>query len=74
MHTDSSRSRPRTTIGLPVRNGAVHIAHTIESLLNQTVSDFEIIVCDNASTDDTAAIVRRLALARYSCHCVSREC
>ncbi len=48
---------PRVTVGIPVYNGGKYIAETIESLLAQTMGDFELLVCDNASTDGTAEIV-----------------
>jgi glycosyltransferase involved in cell wall biosynthesis len=57
----SHRQAPRVTIGLPVYNGEPFLIPTIESLLCQTFSDFELVVCDNASTDHTAAIVQRYA-------------
>lgn len=47
---------PSVSIGLPVYNGARFLAQTFDSLLGQTYRDFELIVSDNASTDDTAAI------------------
>jgi glycosyltransferase involved in cell wall biosynthesis len=52
---------PRVTIGLPVYNGEPFLVSTLESLLAQTFTDFEIVVCDNASTDGTAAIVQEYA-------------
>jgi glycosyltransferase involved in cell wall biosynthesis len=56
-----SRS-PRVSIGLPVYNGDNYLAKAIESLLAQSLSDFELIICDNASTDGTEAICREYAL------------
>ena len=53
--------RPKVTIGVPVRNGAATIAASIESLQKQSYKTIEIVVCDNASTDDTAAIVREIS-------------
>src|ERR1700742_557079 len=50
---------PRLTIGLPVYNGENYVAEAIESLLGQTFEDFELIISDNASTDDTGEICRR---------------
>jgi glycosyltransferase involved in cell wall biosynthesis len=50
---------PRLTIGLPVYNGANYLAESLESLLGQSFEDFELIISDNASTDDTADICRR---------------
>lgn len=51
-------SPPRVSIGVPVYNGERFLRHTLDSLLAQTFDDFEVIVCDNASTDRTAEIVR----------------
>jgi len=52
---------PRVSIGLPVYNGERYLAGTLESLLAQTFSDFELVVSDNASTDATPEICRRYA-------------
>jgi glycosyltransferase involved in cell wall biosynthesis len=50
---------PRLTIGLPVYNGAKYLAESLESLLGQSFTDFELIISDNASTDGTGEICRR---------------
>ncbi|MHC4329547.1 MAG: glycosyltransferase family 2 protein [Planctomycetota bacterium] len=47
---------PRVSIGLPVYNGADFLEQAIESILRQTFVDFELIICDNASTDSTREI------------------
>ncbi len=47
---------PKVSIGLPVFNGARYLAGTLDRLLDQTYSDFEVVVSDNASTDDTSKI------------------
>jgi glycosyltransferase involved in cell wall biosynthesis len=49
---------PRVSIGLPVFNGARYLKEALDSLLSQTYTDFDIIVSDNASTDDTKKICR----------------
>jgi glycosyltransferase involved in cell wall biosynthesis len=46
------------SVGVPVFNGEKYLADALESLLAQTLSDFEIIISDNASTDHTAEICR----------------
>lgn len=51
-----SQLNPKVSIGLPVYNGERYLSVAIESLLAQTFQDFEIIICDNASTDRTASI------------------
>ena len=52
---------PRLSIGLPVYNGARFVRATIDSILAQTFADFELIVCDNASTDATPQICAEYA-------------
>jgi glycosyltransferase involved in cell wall biosynthesis len=52
---------PRVGIGLPVYNGEKHLAFALDSILNQTFGDFELIVSDNASTDRTEEICRDYA-------------
>jgi glycosyltransferase involved in cell wall biosynthesis len=47
-----------TSIGLPVFNGEAFVATAIESILDQTYADFELIICDNASSDGTEEICR----------------
>jgi glycosyltransferase involved in cell wall biosynthesis len=49
---------PRLTIGLPVYNGEKYLAESIEALLGQSFTDFELIISDNASTDSTGDISR----------------
>jgi glycosyltransferase involved in cell wall biosynthesis len=50
---------PRLSIGLPVYNGERYLSESIEALLGQSYEDFELIISDNASTDDTPSICRR---------------
>lgn len=47
---------PRLSIGLPVYNGEKFLPTALDSLLNQTFTDFHLIISDNASTDNTEAI------------------
>jgi glycosyltransferase involved in cell wall biosynthesis len=53
--------RPRVSVCVPVYNGSAYIGACLESVLAQTFDDFELIVCDNCSTDDTEEVVRRYA-------------
>ncbi|MBM3887079.1 glycosyltransferase, partial [Candidatus Dependentiae bacterium] len=48
---------PKVSILLPTHNGAKWIAHAIESVLDQSYSQFELIVINDASTDETEAVV-----------------
>jgi glycosyltransferase involved in cell wall biosynthesis len=52
---------PRLSIGVPVYNGERYLARTLESMLRQTFTDFELIVADNGSTDRTEVICREFA-------------
>ncbi len=49
---------PKLSVGIPVYNQAATIGETIESLLDQQVAPFEIVVCDNHSTDGTSTIIK----------------
>ena len=53
---------PKVSVGMPVYNGGEFIDNTIETILNQTFQDFELIISDNASTDNTEEICRKYAL------------
>lgn len=48
----------RVTIGLPVFNGEKYLAEAITSILDQTYTDFRLILADNASTDRTSDICK----------------
>ena len=52
---------PTVTIGLPVHNGENFIRQAIESVLNQSYQDFELIISDNASTDQTGRLCVELS-------------
>ena len=52
---------PRVSIAMPAYNCANFIAQSIESLLSQTYGDFEFVISDNASTDDTETVCRHYA-------------
>ncbi len=51
------------TIGMPVFNGAPWLHRTATALLHQTFEQFVLVICDNASTDDTREICEGLAKA-----------
>ncbi len=54
-------SEPLVSVVTPVYNGGAYIAECIESVLNQTYQNFEYLIVNNCSTDDTLAIAQRYA-------------
>jgi glycosyltransferase involved in cell wall biosynthesis len=54
-------NQPRVSIGVPVRNGERFLAEALDSLLAQTFTDFELLISDNASSDQTEVIGRDYA-------------
>lgn len=53
--------KPLISIGLPTYNRAATLGRAIESVLDQDYQNFELLISDNASTDDTEAICLRAA-------------
>jgi len=51
-------NKPFFSVVLPTLNRAKYISFAIQSVLNQTFEDFELIVSDNSSTDNTEQIVK----------------
>src|SRR5260370_42328257 len=52
---------PRVSIGMPGYNGAKYVRRSVQSVLAQDYEDFELLISDNASTDETESICRELA-------------
>ena len=50
-------SAPAVTVLLPVFNGARHLRESVSSVLAQHFTDFELLVVNDGSTDETAAIL-----------------
>lgn len=52
-------SSPRFSVLMPVCNGRAYLVAAIESVLAQTLTDFEFLICDDRSDDDSMAIIER---------------
>ena len=52
------KKNPVISILLPVYNGAAYLKESIQSILNQTVHDFELIIINDGSSDNTKAIIK----------------
>lgn len=59
--TNAQIHQPKVSILIPVFNRKNYIAECIQSALDQTFTDFEVVVVDNASEDGTWEICQRFA-------------
>ncbi len=50
---------PRVSIIIPVYNGAATIDRALASVFAQSFTDYEIVICDDGSTDDTSSVLAR---------------
>ena len=57
---------PKISVIIPVYNRQDIVAHTVQSVLNQTDRDLEVLVVDDGSTDDTRAVIQNLADSRVN--------
>lgn len=55
---------PLISVVLPVYNCALYIENAINSILNQTIQDFEIIIIDDYSVDETVKIIQSIKDSR----------
>jgi glycosyltransferase involved in cell wall biosynthesis len=69
----SRPSSPRVTVGIPVYNGEAFIAATLDAIVAQTFRDYEVLIADNASTDNTAIICRRYVERDQRFHYIRNE-
>ncbi|OXS29347.1 MAG: hypothetical protein BCS36_00250 [Desulfovibrio sp. MES5] len=66
-------STAELTVLLPVFNGAQHVAEAVESILAQTFTNFELLVINDGSTDNTLTILEQFAAQDARVRIVSRE-
>lgn len=52
---------PQVSICIPTYNMAQFVGLAVQSVVEQTYTDFEVVVCDNASTDDTTEVLRQFS-------------
>ena len=50
---------PCVSVIIPVYNGAATIERALKSVFDQTFTDYEIVICDDGSTDDTPAVLAK---------------
>jgi len=56
------KKTPKVSVLMPAYNAEKYIAESIESILNQTFTDFEFVIINDGSTDNTAEIVEKYAV------------
>lgn len=61
-------SAPRVTVGVPTYNRASHLKETLRLILDQSYRDFEVIVSDDCSLDNTEQVVRAFSDPRIRFH------
>ena len=59
---------PPVTVLMPAYNAGPYIAEAIDSVLAQTFADFELLIINDGSTDDTVAIIERYKDSRIRLH------
>lgn len=60
--------KPKVTIAIPAYNRPEYLRQAIRSALGQTLDDFEVIVCDDCSTDDIGSVANSFGDARIKYH------
>ncbi|CAD5296588.1 MAG: glycosyltransferase family 2 protein [Imperialibacter sp.] len=63
-----SQPTPKVSVVIPAFNAEAYIRATIQSVLNQTFDDFEIVVVDDCSTDNTANVISSFDDKRIRLH------
>jgi glycosyltransferase involved in cell wall biosynthesis len=56
-----SMTTPRISVAMSVYNNAPYLSHAIESIVAQTFADFEFLIINDGSTDESGAIIDRFA-------------
>ena len=55
------RMKPPVSVCIPTYNGAKYLHNCIQSVLEQTFKDFEVLLVDDASSDDTVRLHRTMS-------------
>lgn len=66
-------TEPTISVILPVYNGGDYLSYAIESILNQTFTDFELIIINDGSTDSTYDVIKNFAIKDKRIIAINRE-
>jgi glycosyltransferase involved in cell wall biosynthesis len=72
MAMSIDHSSTKVSIIISTYNGAQHIGETIESIRNQTYSNWELIIVDDGSEDDTVELITAIKDARMQIYRAGR--
>src|SRR4029079_12478196 len=61
-------SMPKVSIIMPTWNRAVYIMESVESVISQTYQNWELIIVDDGSEDETAEIISQIKDGRVKFH------
>lgn len=64
---------PKASVILPVYNAGHYLASAIESVLQQTFTDFELLLLNDGSTDGSLEVMQRYAAQDARCRVITRE-
>lgn len=64
---------PVVSVLMPVFNGGAYLGEAVESILNQTFRDFEFLIIDDGSTDDSLKLLRQYAMRDSRIRVIARE-
>ncbi|MBN8850497.1 MAG: glycosyltransferase family 2 protein [Sphingobacteriales bacterium] len=64
---------PKVTILMPACNAGKYIAEAIRSVLDQSFKDYELLIVDDGSTDDTLTVIRQFKDPRIRVLCKEKE-
>ena len=66
-------SNPEVSVIVPVYNGENYIERCVESILNQTYENFELLLIDDGSTDKSPEICDKYSQMDSSIRCIHKE-
>ena len=73
MHKETIKTQPMFSVVMPVYNVKKYLSESIESVLNQTYSDFELIIVDDGSTDGCYEICEDYQKRDSRCSVIHQE-